>query len=279
MHHAEFADPRLVEVYDAECVWGPDDDFFLSIVDESRTTSATGALEGIGARVLDLGCGTGRLTLALADAGHVVTGIDPAPASLEAARAKPGADLVRWILGTLTDHPADDLGGALALTDAEFDVAVMTSHVAQFFVSDDEWARTLAALARVIVPGGILTFDSRDPRARKWEDWNPVTSRRTVTLPSGQVATIHTKVTAVVDDVVSFTHHYSFDEAGVDVATSTAALRFRSEDELRSSLAGAGFTIDRIYGGPHREPVGAGTGELLVVARRVAERAAPTDLT
>jgi SAM-dependent methyltransferase len=112
VHHAEFRDRRLVEVYDAEYGWGPDDDAFLSFVEETPA-----------ARVLDLGCGTGRLTLAMARAGHRVTGVDPARASLDDARRKPGAERVTWIEGT-----------AALIPDAAFDVAVMTSHVAQFFV-------------------------------------------------------------------------------------------------------------------------------------------------
>lgn len=66
---------------------------------------------------------TGRLTLAMADAGHTVTGVDPARAVLDAARAKPGADRVTWIEGTSSLLPT-----------AAYDVAVMTSHVAQVFV-------------------------------------------------------------------------------------------------------------------------------------------------
>jgi hypothetical protein len=37
--------------------------------------------------------------------------------------------------------------------------------------------------------------------------------------------------------------------------------------ELRSALRQAGFTVEQIYGGWNREPVGAADGELLVVAR------------
>jgi 2-polyprenyl-3-methyl-5-hydroxy-6-metoxy-1,4-benzoquinol methylase len=68
VRNAEFTDPCLVAVYDVECLWGPDDDFFLAEVGVEPA-----------ARVLDFGCGTGRLALALAAAGHTVTGVDPAP--------------------------------------------------------------------------------------------------------------------------------------------------------------------------------------------------------
>jgi len=88
VRHAEFRDPRLVEVYDAECPWSRDDVFFLSIADRSPAV-----------RVVDLGCGTGRLAIGMSAAGHTVTGVDPARASLDAARMKPGADRITWIEG------------------------------------------------------------------------------------------------------------------------------------------------------------------------------------
>lgn len=242
VHHGEFRDPRLVQVYDAQCPWSVDDDFFLSVVDETPA-----------ARVLDLGCGTGRLALGLAAAGHAVTGVDPAAASLAAARAKAGAERVMWVEGS-TD----------CLPDAAFDVAVMTSHVAQFFVTDEEWARALADLRRALVPGGRLVFDTRDPRARRWERWNPVESRDRVTLADGVDVVVWTEVTAVEGGAVTFVHHYAFSDG--DERRSQATLRFRGEEEVRSTLAQAGFTVDHIHGGWHREPIGAPDGELLVIA-------------
>jgi hypothetical protein len=142
----------------------------------------------------------------------------------------------------------------------------MTSHVAQFFVDDVEWAATLHALRRALVPGARLVFDSRDPRARTWERWNPDGSRRTVTLPDLAKVDVWTAVTAVEGGVVSFAHEYRFDDGAK--LRSTARLRFRTEDELRVSLAEAGFAIEAVYGGWDRQPVGASDGELLVVARR-----------
>lgn len=243
MLHAEFNDSRLVPIYDAQFGWSRDDDFFLSVVSEMAA-----------ARVLDLGCGTGRLALGMAAAGHTVTGMDPARASLEAARAKPGASHVTWIEGT-----------SRALPHSSFDVVVMTSHVAQFFVSDNEWRLTLADLKRALVPGGRLAFDARDPLARGWDRWNPAESRRRVPLPDGRVVTVWTEVTAVRDGAVSSAIHYAFPEG--EELLSTATLRFRPEAEVRSALREAGFTVEQIYGGWNREPVGAGDGELLVIAR------------
>ncbi|MFE9653642.1 class I SAM-dependent methyltransferase [Micromonospora sp. NPDC006431] len=237
-------DRRLAALYDVENPWGRDDEFFLGVVGAAPA-----------ARVLDLGCGTGRLTLALAAAGHTVTGMEPQAASLAAARVKPGADRVTWIEGSSADLPG-----------AAYEVALMTSHVAQEIRSDDEWAGTLADLRRAVVDGGALAFDSRDPAARRWERWTPSASRRRLALPDGTVVDAWTELTEVSDGLVSYVHHYRWPD-GAELS-SPGTLRFRAEAELRESLAGAGFTVERVYGGWAGEPVGASDdGELIVVAR------------
>jgi hypothetical protein len=48
---------------------------------------------------------------------------------------------------------------------------------------------------------------------------------------------------------------------------SFTTFRFRTEQELRSSLSSCGFDVEHIFGGWNREPVGGGSGELIVVAR------------
>jgi SAM-dependent methyltransferase len=236
-------DPRLAAVYDAENRWGSDDDFFLALVNRVPRS-----------HVLDLGCGTGRLTVAMASAGHVVTGVDPNRASLEAARAKPHGDDVAWIAGT-----------SACLGTEVFDVAVMTSHVAQVFVTDQEWALVLSDLKGALVPEGVLVFDTRDPRARGWEHWNRDDSYGRVTLPDGGVVQGWNEVTAVVDEIVTFSWHNVFPEGSR--LQGVSSLRFRSEQLVRASLEDAGFRIEQVFGGWRGEPVGSGASEIIVVAR------------
>ena len=126
-HHAEFEDPRVVAVYNQETPWSREDDFFVAIVEEFSPRATTDAAR----HILDLGCGTGRLAMGLSARGYQVTGVDPARASLDIARSRPGADQVTWIEGTSS-----------VLPDAVFSAAVMTSHVSQFFTTDVDWADT-----------------------------------------------------------------------------------------------------------------------------------------
>jgi SAM-dependent methyltransferase len=243
VRNGEFEDPRLVEVYDAEFVWGWEDDLFMSVLAERSAP-----------RVVDFGCGTGRLAIAMAAAGHEVTGIEPARASLDAARRKPGAERVRWVEGSVGSLPV-----------RAFDAALMTSHVAQFMVDDGEWRAALRALRRSLDRGGRLIFDSRDPDDERWTRWNPAESRRTVVLPGGEAVDVWVEVTDETDRVVTFTGHYLF--PGGEELASESTMRVRSEREIRSGLEAAGFDVDRVYGGWLREPVGLSEdGELIVVA-------------
>ncbi|GAA2667517.1 class I SAM-dependent methyltransferase [Actinoplanes palleronii] len=243
MWHGEFRDPRLVDVYDAECPWGWDDDFFMAVLAERSAH-----------RVIDLGCGTGRLAIAMAEAGHEVTAIDPAPAALAAARRKPGSERVQWVHGSVEQLPV-----------RSYDAAFMTSHVAQSFVDDEEWDAVLRGLRRALIPEGRLVFDSRDPADEPWELWNPEDSWRTVVLDGGAAVEAWSEAEETAPNTVHVTQRYRFDD-GRDLANS-ATLRFRTEPELRDSLREAGFRVDRIYGGWGREPVGlSGDGEFIVIA-------------
>ncbi|WP_291426896.1 methyltransferase domain-containing protein, partial [Deinococcus sp.] len=175
-----------------------------------------------------------------------------------AARQKPGAEAATWLCGTAETAP-----------DAAFDLALMTSHVAQIFVDDAQWARTLKDLHRALVPGGQLAFDSRDPAARGWETWDSGGERERFTLPDGQRLETWTELGRVADDCVTFTGHVHF-PATAETVTDQSTLRFRSEAELRRSLTAAGFEVQHIYGGWQRQPVGEGSGKLIVVARKSA---------
>ncbi len=160
-----FSLPRLADIYDDLDGRRDDLDHYVSMARELRARS-----------VLDIGCGTGEFALRLADDGLDVTGVDPAVASLEVARRKPGADRVRWVGGDAAD--------ALPIS---VDLVTMTGNVAQVFTGDEEWHATLTAARRALIDRGHLVFEVRDPAVRAWEDWTPEASRSTTDTVHGPV--------------------------------------------------------------------------------------------
>ena len=243
---AEFSDPRLVAVYDTVNSYSPDAQpgFYRQLAADVQATT-----------IVDFGCGTGLITRDLAGCGFRMIGVDPAPAMLRVARNGNFGKRVRWIEGGATD-----IGSPAA------DLAIMTGHVAQFFLTDPSWSEALHALHGALRPGGWLAFESRNPADRDWERWTR-DNRRTVVDPGAGTIECWSEVHDVTAGVVSCATHRLFVVTGEEVV-SDFRLRFRSEAELADSLATAGFSIERTYGDWDRRPLGATTREIIVVATR-----------
>jgi SAM-dependent methyltransferase len=242
MIEAIYLDPRLAALYDTFNAWGADTDHYLGL-----------AGPGGRLRILDVGCGSGLLACALAQQGHAVTGLDPAPSMLDIARARPGGDRVVWIDGVLTDHDIEP----------PFDLAVMSGHAFQVFLTDTEILETFNALRRVMAPTGRLAFETRNPKAEAWRAWTPEASRRTVTVNGlGQVETWHA-LTSVEGERVAFD---SFYRIGDEVLASQATLRFAGQELIDKLLRQAGFETMTWAGDWTGGPVQQDSQELIVVA-------------
>ena len=131
------------------------------------------------------------------------------------------------------------------------DVAFMTANVAQVFLTDDEWMSTLRALHDALRPGGRLVFESRDPARKAWPQWGRDASYNETDIPGVGAVEAWSDVTDVADDLVTFRWTYVFRSDGVGI-TSDSTLRFRTRDELTTSLALAGFTVGEVRGAPDR---------------------------
>jgi SAM-dependent methyltransferase len=225
---ALFEDARLAAVYD------------LFDDDRSDLTAYLGIADELGARVvLDLGCGTGTLALLLAARGRRVIGVDPAAASLDVARRKPGAHRVTWI------H-----GDARTLPDVRVDVVTMTGNVAQAIIEPSDWEHTLAGARSVLRPGGHLVFETRDPARRAWTTWTRETTHRTVATRSGTVEHWD-DLTGIDGPLVSFRGTWIFHADGA-VLTSRSTLRFRERIEIEHDLARHGLVVTDVRAAPDR---------------------------
>ncbi len=223
-----FEHPRLAAIYDAL-----DDDrgdllVYAAIAAELGATS-----------VLDVGCGTGTFALLLADRGLEVVGVDPARASLDVARAKPGADRVRWIHGDATTLPA-----------LSVDLATMTGNAAQAIVDASEWQGTLQGVREALRPGGHVVFETRDPGYRAWEEWTREASHSITGVEGvGSVESWY-DVMDVSLPLVTFRGTCVFPDG--EVLTSDSTLRFRERAEVDADLAAHGFMVEDVRDAPDR---------------------------
>jgi SAM-dependent methyltransferase len=97
-------------------------------------------------RVVDVGCGTGRHSAALAKAGFHVTGIDASPAMLEVARSR-APDVDFELADLRTWQPEEPFDGALC------------RGVLNDLVDDGDRQAGLDSLAGMLRPGGLLVLD------------------------------------------------------------------------------------------------------------------------
>ena len=237
-----YTDPRLAACYDALNPPEAHYPFYLARAgDEPRT-------------ILDMGCGTGRLALALAERGHRVTGADPSAGMMRVARGRAGAERVRWI-----DSDAADL-----TLETRFDLIIMTGHVFQVFLEDDEVSAALRNLRRHLAPGGTLAFETRNPLIEEWRDWIPALTRERIDVPGIGPVEIHYDIAKADGAFVTFETHFRF--APDDIVVAPTTLRFMSQAELAAFLANAGFTALTWFGTWDRAPVTATSPELIVLA-------------
>lgn len=235
-----FRDPRLAAIYDPLDPDRRDLDAYVRIAEEFGAR-----------RVLDIGCGTGTFALMLAGRGVEVVGVDPARASVDVARGKPGSERVRWIDGDAT-----------ALPPLRVDLVTMTANVAQAIVDPEVWRGTLRGAYEALRPGGHLVFETRDPAARAWEQWNREAACDVTEIDGVGAVESWVDLVRVDGALVTFRWTYVFRDDGTTL-TSASTLRFRERGEVTEELVAQGFEVREVRGAPDRPGK-----EFVFIARR-----------
>ncbi|MER7407939.1 class I SAM-dependent methyltransferase [Streptomyces sp. NPDC000070] len=235
-----FRHPRLAAVYDSLDPDRADLEPYLRMAEEFGAR-----------RVLDIGCGTGVFALLLAERGVEVIGVDPAGASLDVARGKPGGERVRWIHGDATTLPP--------LT---ADLATMTGNAAQQVVDPEDWQRTLRGAREALRPGGRLVFETRIPARRAWEEWNREATHTVTDVPGAGAVESWVELLDVSGPLVTFRWTYVFASDG-QVLTSDSTLRFCEREEIEAELVAQGCVLEDVRDAPDRPG-----REFVFVARR-----------
>jgi|SRR5579863_8620493 len=198
-----------------------------------------------GGRVLELGRGTGRLTVSIAQSGIDIVGVDLSDSMLEAARRKARAAGVEvpFVRADMRD---------LSL-DGQFETILIPGNSLLHLLSNEELKRCFAGVRRHLAPGGRLVFDiskwdmsryARDPAQRY-----PVITQGDITVEE----TSSYDAAAQVRDVV----WYLSTASASDFRKIEYRLRVIFPQELLLLLETAGFNLEARYGEFTREPFGA----------------------
>jgi len=117
-----------------------------------------------GSPILELGCGTGRITLPLVRQGLEVCGLDSAEPMLKQARAKAAAQglAVEWVCA---DFRSFDLSGRSRRFPAAggFKLAFMAFNTVAHLHDEEELASCLGAVRAHLAPGGKFMLDMFNP--------------------------------------------------------------------------------------------------------------------
>lgn len=219
------------------------------------------AEEHSGARVLEVGCGTGRVTGCLAPRVRRLAALDLSPDMLRRARRRfsPGdpVDLVR----------ADIL--RLPLAGRAFDLALAANGVFSHLLRAEERLRALREIRRRLRPGGTVIVDTFWlSRERRSECTPPEGDRRSRTL-AGDAGPLRVEERWLSEPETArcrVTYRYRHPDGSTERAEST--LRFWTGPEVRRIFPEAGLEITATWGDYERGGWSPHTKRLVVRARR-----------
>jgi SAM-dependent methyltransferase len=187
-----------------------------------------------GGPILDLGCGTGRVALDLAERGFAVTGIDSDPELIGTLRARARARGVR-VEATTADARSFELETTFALV-------VSPMQVVQLLGGSGGRARMLTAVRRHLVAGGVFAAALANP-FEGWSDEESLPPLPDVREENGWVySSTPTGVRRAGDSFVIDRHRQAVSPSGeITEERATIALDAVRAEELEQEAAAHGF--------------------------------------
>jgi SAM-dependent methyltransferase len=222
--------------------------------------------------VLELGVGTGRVAVPLAQSGYDVVGVDRSPAMLALARdraasRKLGKGRLELVQADMTRF---DLG-------RRFGLVFVAANTFQHLLTTRDQVTCLDHVAHHLAPGAVFAMSIRSPASVSWEEadnWAPLLLHWTRTDPD--TGDIVMKFCAEQPDAGRMVRRltYVYDrvrEGAVSRSVFVTELRYSTQGEIELLLQQAGLHVTHVYGDYDLTPVGLGDN-LVFVARAEGSR-------
>jgi ubiquinone/menaquinone biosynthesis C-methylase UbiE len=213
--------------------------------------------------VLELGCGTGRISIPLAKGGVSLVGIDrSAPMLARAAervnRVRRRSNVPHLVRGDIRSLP---------FPDRHFGMVVAAYGILQSLVRERDLTAALASAARVLEPGGLFGIDLV-PDVPNWREYRGRVQMR------GQLR--GRRVTLIESVAQDRRRHLTTFEQRYIEGSGRAAVEHRFDLTFRTlpmramltRLGRAGFTVEALFGDYRRRPWTAQSDAWLILARR-----------
>jgi SAM-dependent methyltransferase len=252
------------------------EEFIDAINYDREDTSDTGIAfyselaQKAGNSVLEIACGTGRVTIPIAKLGFATTGLDIDPQMLEQARRKSSGLPVRWIEGDARTFELHE----------QFHLIFLTGNAFQAFVTNADQEALLQRVQAHLRDDGLFAFETRNPllsnmKTRAGLFVTLETHEEEEAWPSfinvnGQeVRVSRTRVYDHVAQIVHLTSYKRWHEGGQEhTKISRTELRYTFPQELAALLYYNGFTIERQYGDWNKEPLSPTSPSIISVCRK-----------
>ena len=247
--------------------WFEDEAFWIQyapiMFDSSRWAEATAVAEGVlkltgdgrkpqDLKILDAGCGLGRISVELAICGAQVTGVDLIQPFLDAAKESALAEnvSVEWVQADLRSFSRP----------AAFDVAINVYTSFGYCQTIEEDAEILRNIVQSLKPGGYFVLEMlgreiavRDFTAGEWFE------------RAGYTVLTDFSVEGAWEGLRSHWQLYTKDGLKAD---HTFIQRLYAATELRQLMVSAGFADVKIYGDFDRSPYNERARTMILVGRK-----------
>ena len=212
-----------------------------------------------GGTVLEIACGTGRLTVPLAGRGFNVTGLDNSEAMLDAAKAKAAAQGI---------SPALVLGDMRGLDlNARFDLIFLSNNSLGHLQTLSEIQACFASVLRHLAPMGRFAVDMFSPSLRLLLR-EPDTHYPVTEYMRSDGKTVAVTETVSYDAATQVNHSlWHYQAEGEPAEVHSLDLRIFFPQEMDALLSLSGFTVEAKYGGFDKSVFTSASRQQVVVCR------------
>lgn len=263
-NHGEYhTTPYLAEYYDYVVPYRTREDvsFFVALAQETDGP------------VLEVGCGTGRVTIPTAREGVTITGLDVSEAMLNVCRTRlknEAADVQARVTLVQYDMRDFNLGQQFRLVTTPF-------RSFQHMITVEDQLASLASMRNHLVAGGLLVLDLFNPSLPYLVDESRLGEfgeEPEFTMPDGRRVVRRARI--VSRDLhkqvqnVELLYYVTHPDGREERQIHAFPMRYIFRYEAEHLLVRAGFQIEALYADYDKSPYGSKyPGELIFVARKV----------